>query len=153
MVSCSLSVGKGSFCQNLNVFIHWPLRHELSFHSLQLHPIEHPRLFNHSSQYHIIKVIRRYILGIQANAFILPRIRFSQLEGDTVDGGCCLSSLAECHKKPEPLSPPCSELPFISLLAQDDVEDKGQNNAIELGVGFKIRCYGNLRYRYWSRRR
>ncbi len=80
-------------------------------------------------------------------------LRLSQLEGDTVDGGCCLSSLAECHKKPEPLSPPCSELPFISLLAQDDVEDKGQNNAIELGVGFKIRCYGNLRYRYWSRRR
>ena len=115
--------------------------------------VKYPRLFNHPAQYYIIQIIRQNILGVENHAFIISWLSFSQLEGDTVDGGCCLSSLAECHKKPEPLSPPCSELPFISLLAQDDVEDKGQNNAIELGVGFKIRCYGNLRYRYWSRRR
>ena len=57
---------------------------------IQLHPIKHPRLFNHLSQYPIIQVIRRHILGIQAHALILPRLRFSQLEDDAVDGGCGL---------------------------------------------------------------
>ena len=43
----------------------------------QLHPIKHPRLLNHPTQYHIIHIIRRYILGIQAHAFIFSRLRFS----------------------------------------------------------------------------
>ena len=67
---------------------------------IQLHPIKHPRLFNHLSQYPIIQVIRRHILGIQAHALILPRLRFSQLEGDTVDGG-----FGQSYLQPEFSSP------------------------------------------------
>jgi hypothetical protein len=57
---------------------------------LQLPPIPHPRLFNHPAQYHIIQIVRRYVLGIQGHAFIFALLSFEQPERDTVDGGCCL---------------------------------------------------------------
>ena len=66
----------------------------LTFHPLQLHPTKHPRLLNHPAQYHIIQIIRRYILGIQAHALIFPRRRFS---ADVNTG----YSLVECLREIE----------------------------------------------------
>ena len=43
----------------------------------QPHLIKHPCLFNHPAKYHIIQIIRGYVLGIQAHAFIFSRRRFS----------------------------------------------------------------------------
>ena len=52
----------------------------LTFQPFQRHLIKHPCLFNHSTQYHIIQIIRRYVLGIQAHTFIFSRLRFRQLK-------------------------------------------------------------------------
>ena len=57
------------------------------FASPTLYTIKHPRLPNHPAQYHIIQIIRRNILGVQAHALIFSRLSFSQLERDAVDGG------------------------------------------------------------------
>jgi len=48
------------------------------------------RLFNHPAQYLTIQIIRRYLGWVQAHTFIFSRLGFSQLEGNTVDGGCRL---------------------------------------------------------------
>ena len=58
--------------------------------ALQFHLIKHPSLFNYPTQYHIIHIIRRDILWVQAHALIFPRSRFSRFERDVIDAGFCL---------------------------------------------------------------
>jgi hypothetical protein len=48
-----------------------------SVQPFQLHPIKHPRLFNHPAPYHIIQIIRRFILGIQAQSLYLIKIEYN----------------------------------------------------------------------------
>ena len=92
IVDTVISVGqRGELVASLYVYTASHFCGELfSCSSLQLHLIPNRSLFNHPAQYHIIQIIRRYILWVQAHSTIFSRLRLSQLEGDAVDWGCYL---------------------------------------------------------------
>ena len=42
------------------------------------------------------EILRQYILEVEAHALRFSRLRIGQLEGDAVDGGCCLFFEVNC---------------------------------------------------------
>ena len=78
----------------------------LTFQPLQLHLIKHSRLFNHPAKYHIVQIIRRYILWIEPDLFrsllfvqpinIKTRLNTTGITLITGIRGCMTGLLSQC---------------------------------------------------------